>query len=907
MQNLVKIFLLTLCLVGLSLKSWAAESSKLEFKLRNLLIDEMEFKDTTALKAIKKIQARAKKIDPEKKGINLILLLDPKLQDYKRAKDEPIPDVAEGIDDDDDFLDEDNIDIEKTAQVKPGKKNKLSLKLKNVSLGQALLRICKAANLQYRVDKNAFIVALPYIDLGALEMRIYPMSYEEFFGKDKHDFPEKAGAIDMKEYFFERGISFPEGACIVLDKLSDRLIVINTYGNLRKIEQLISCLCVSSPLVVFDVKYVKMPEKDFSELKEKYESGFNEKSLWEYVLESEKTEILASGSVLTQNGEEATVRMVNEVFFPESWGEGRIKFPAGKINKADLGRSKLIERAPSPEFGIETELGLRFTITATIDPDMYTVSLDAIPIIQQHIGWNSVVDNNASKMPILRAFTSQTQATLYDGRPMLIHSFIEEEKTPIGREKNKFMLFYTVRLVNEAGVPLRGKGQKKRKVNWNPLAIIGTKKQPSLNPLEKKLDEIVFKHVSFEDAHICAVIRYIALEGENIDEAKRGVNIGLGMHEENLDKLPKLTFDLHDISLGELIKYICLMSDLYYRVDDLVLTIGVGWGEQFEFVKVSEDFIRKCVEASLTPKEKRQYDGGFRRRINKKILKDFFAARGVPDYEWTSMALCRGSNELLIKHTKENLERIKTILKACDMAEPQVMLEMTAIGISNKDLIDLIGQKRVNSEIFTPAEIEKILNTEKGETLFSQQITVRDRKEGKFKTGSEVFLPTQWDEVYVEVVEKNLYPRIAGFAFNKKPSEFGCAFYATPFVSPNNSSISVMLNAQMLQLKGWTEYDSVYAVDGKKFPDTIKLPVVSRNDLTTFMRSLDGQTLFIARSRYRSFPELRGRSFPATYSWTKLLDISKREKQELRNVFYFLNTRVIQPDGKYYREEIGEK
>jgi general secretion pathway protein D len=193
---------------------------------------------------------------------------------------------------------------------------------------------------------------------------------------------------------------------------------------------------------------------------------------------SQKTDILSTPRITTMNGQEATIRMTTEQYFPESWGQAEV------IENSDTGRTYVV---PSlPEFGDPTELGVRLTVTPTVDADKYTIALAMIPIIQTHIGWidysffivyGGGTVTNIIRMPIIETRTVETQLTVYDGETIVMggtirdNSTVTDDRIPamgdlplIGRlfrskteerDKRNLLIFVSVRLVSPDGSPIR--------------------------------------------------------------------------------------------------------------------------------------------------------------------------------------------------------------------------------------------------------------------------------------------------------------------------------------------------------------------------------------------------------------------------------------------------------------------
>jgi general secretion pathway protein D len=499
------------------------ETSSIQKKLNDIKIDKIEFDEVSVQTAVKYLKTRSRELDPDGKGVNILLRLSsgeapaaaPAAAEPADGAEPPVPTPA-------------------ASSAMPT----ITMLVDNIPLGEAIRYICRGANLKYRIEKYAVVIAAQEIPLDDLETRIYPLEQEaisEIGGEAGAggaeagtDTTSSSGAV--QEYFRNRGISFPEGARIVFDSRISRLIATNTPDNLSKLEDLIQELNVVDPQVLIEAKFVELQEEDVDSLGIEWliqrpntlsnpplgasSMSFNQndplmrfsddlattwtgnndvllnvtrhsaegatyQALLHALNASQKTEILSTPRVTTMNGQEATIRMTTEQFFPESWGEAEI------ISNSSTGRTYIV---PSlPEFGDPTELGVRLTVTPTVDADKYTIALAMIPVIQTHIGWIDYSYNityaiggtitNTLIMPIIETRTVETQLTVYDGETIVMGgtirdtSTVTDDRVPamgdlplIGRlfrskteerDKRNLLIFVSVRLVSPDGSPIR--------------------------------------------------------------------------------------------------------------------------------------------------------------------------------------------------------------------------------------------------------------------------------------------------------------------------------------------------------------------------------------------------------------------------------------------------------------------
>lgn len=217
--------------------------SAINRKLKEIVIDHIEFEDVTIPTVVKYLKQRSKDRDPEKVGVNIFL----RLSGGAPAEGQAAP-AAEG---------------EAAPQPAAGSASAatVTMVVDDIALGEAIRYICRAANLKSRIERYAVVIASQDVPLDEVETRIYPLEKEALDiiggGGDK---------TAVQQYFEKRGIAFPVGAKIVYDERISRLIVTNTPDNLGKIEDIIREMNVVDPQVLIQAKFVEITQNDLEEL-----------------------------------------------------------------------------------------------------------------------------------------------------------------------------------------------------------------------------------------------------------------------------------------------------------------------------------------------------------------------------------------------------------------------------------------------------------------------------------------------------------------------------------------------------------------------------------------------------------------------------------------------------------------
>lgn len=453
-------------------------TSSIQKKLNDIIIDHIEFEDVTIPTVVKYLKTRSRELDPEKQGVNILLRLNAgeNTTDTK-AKSET---VKPG----------DNLGNAKPEQAPATSSSDgvptITMLVDDIPLGDAIRYICRGANLKYRIERFAVVIAAQDIPLDELETRIYPVEQESF--SELGAAPAAAGGAaaggagggaavtsgEIETYFQSRGISFPEGAKIVFDSRISRLISTNTPDNLTKIEEIIHELNVVDPQVLIEAKFVEISQEDLDSLGVEWlvsksnllrsnnsksamtfkendpinrygvstpvgqddtlfaithhsSNGLNYKAIVHALNKSNTGDVLSTPRVTTQNGQQAVIKMVQEQYYPSTWTDATI---------AQSGTWSTFTPS-SPDLGDATELGVSLTVTPTVDADRYTITLAMTPVVQSFLGWTDysypVPDPsggpdiiNTLKMAILELRTVQTSLVVYDGETIVMGGAIKD-------------------------------------------------------------------------------------------------------------------------------------------------------------------------------------------------------------------------------------------------------------------------------------------------------------------------------------------------------------------------------------------------------------------------------------------------------------------------------------------------
>jgi general secretion pathway protein D len=381
-------------------------------------------------------------------------------------------------------------------------------------------------------------------------------TFETEEGKEKKAVSLTSAALI--KYFEDRGIRFGDGSTIAYDRRSNKLIVKNTLENLRKLDDLLRQLdLIKTPLVMVEAKIVELTQIDVEELGFDWVfsvPGTNDQDWWinssngttnlqdnplrffesvtnpnssnqsgrnykvindlkifpnfgkslfgtdtrvnlsltvDAISQNTKTETLSAPKIITTSGSEATIRMVEETYYPESWEDPDLTVNGSTVEL----------KAPVPEFGDATDIGILFTVKPVVNPDNYTITLHLQPQVVSFVGWtpypvtmksgvqnpdgtnNPIIDTTTTiLMPEIARRDLDVHIKVYDGETIVLGGMIDninmnrDDKWPIigeiplvGRlfssqmtyvQQKNLLIFVTTRLINNDGIPVRRNKQR---------------------------------------------------------------------------------------------------------------------------------------------------------------------------------------------------------------------------------------------------------------------------------------------------------------------------------------------------------------------------------------------------------------------------------------------------------------
>lgn len=445
-------------------KSEAAETTiasqvrrRLLEKLNNITIEKIDFRNANIVDVIGYLHQQSIVSDrdqtPGEKGVNIILNLRRPGQAAGTAA--PAAPQAEAADV---FAAEGASPAGGTAGA--GSIPSITLTLTRISLMQALKYITECSGLKYRIEENVVVIFPADVAYGELETRTYkvqPSIVETFMGGggqaaaegDKLEIGGGMGAgitterKDMKQFFVNAGVPFPEGTSIVYIPGQTLLIVKNASENLENFERLLNQLNVPPVQVEIEARFVEIGQNDLQEIglewlltdnwelaqkqsglppsmRERLQMNKNNitKGLRELNLsggqavpgvsgtmgsivsissiltnpeltvilhaleQQDGINLLSAPKVTTKSGAGAEIKVVKELIYPTEYQQ-----QAQSIGTTSAGNQSLVQIVVTPSAFEKRDTGVILQVTPTVGPDNETIDLAMVPQVVELAEW----------------------------------------------------------------------------------------------------------------------------------------------------------------------------------------------------------------------------------------------------------------------------------------------------------------------------------------------------------------------------------------------------------------------------------------------------------------------------------------------------------------------------------------
>lgn len=262
---------------------------------------------------------------------------------------------------------------------------------------------------------------------------------------------------------------------------------------------------------------------------------------------------------------------------------------------------------------------------------------------------------------------------------------------------------------------------------WNEAVLPTGKVAPKETPIEKKntsqstlyekLQKIIFNEIRFEDnaIDVQGVLQYLSVESKNFDPEGVGVSIIPPSDAISRERrIPML--ELSHVPMLEVIKYVCQLTNLRFKVEDKAVIVGSQEGiinTEMGFFQVRAALISRISGGASDTEEAKTDAGGGKTGVRGRFegldlkgslaseklkepptatseaLMKYFSERGIPFDQGSSIYYDKRASKLIVNNTSENLLKLERLLRDIDVSTPLVLIEAKILEITMTDLEEL--------------------------------------------------------------------------------------------------------------------------------------------------------------------------------------------------------------------------
>ena len=273
---------------------------------------------------------------------------------------------------------------------------------------------------------------------------------------------------EWKQFFQDLGVQWPEGSSLKYLQNIHKIVLVNTEENLQIFENILVDLNVVPSQIEIESQFVEYKRSDIDALAKK--GMVNAGSLIE-LWQKGQAELLGAPKVVTQSGQEATVKGVVEYIYPtELDAEAGIAFE-GLTNVNLSVTNGCLAVTPG---GFETrEVGVIFKVTPEVSSEGNMINLTMSPEYVREPTWKrypgKIVDGSGKEVaveieePFFRTQSVVTSISIKNGAKILVGGGM-----PNGTNDKLVYMFVMARLIDIEGKPLKPREDLLEKATKHP-------------------------------------------------------------------------------------------------------------------------------------------------------------------------------------------------------------------------------------------------------------------------------------------------------------------------------------------------------------------------------------------------------------------------------------------------------
>ncbi len=190
--------------------------------------------------------------------------------------------------------------------------------------------------------------------------------------------------LDLRKYFSELGVGFPEGSYIHHRSDLNGLLMYNTEANHRRLGRLLFLRGSMPQQLEIDFAFVAFPREDIAQAARSNAAAAPTRDQLRAMWKAGRGRLAACAKVVTRSGVNAQVTAAQEVIYPTEFEATSFQGTLSAKEPKDLGALTL------PGSFETRQAGLIVNVTPTLGPDNRTIDLTMVPEQCTLEGWDTI-------------------------------------------------------------------------------------------------------------------------------------------------------------------------------------------------------------------------------------------------------------------------------------------------------------------------------------------------------------------------------------------------------------------------------------------------------------------------------------------------------------------------------------
>jgi len=368
---------------------------------------------------------------------------------------------------------------------------KVTIRIKDMPLEDALRYILKSQELVYRIEEDAVWVATKEeMDNEKIDTRVYFLNqgigkFSEFSAATSTSSGESSeasskastssGEVKTVKNILENAVDWPKDSKLTLDERTGALIISNTPSNLEAIENLLYNLDITPVQVLIEARFLEVKVSDIDDLGVEWkldsawgvkvnnarqpihgfasssgvnfsdfdeatkDQGFNLTyqgilshpqfhAVMHALQQKENVKTLSAPRITTLNNQTATIEVVEEYIYPTRYEVSLVQYDInGDGDFDDAGET---EWANIPQDFVTRDVGILLHVKPSVGSDKKSITLALTPEVSEYTDSNYEYSGSVT-IPSFKTRNLSTSVIVNNGQTVVMGGLIKETNTKV--------------------------------------------------------------------------------------------------------------------------------------------------------------------------------------------------------------------------------------------------------------------------------------------------------------------------------------------------------------------------------------------------------------------------------------------------------------------------------------------